>query len=145
MISRQPGWRFPLPCSERRTGGANQARRSLWGRRRREASSTLQKDRRMMMMIMAVLGAGRRGEIQISCTCRLEELLHHFVLRGEGAQLQILSPRLEVPRPALRGGEVKPGEEEPGGKEDGAHITFHVEPLLLLEFLGFVSLCSYFD
>ena len=36
MISRQPGWRFPLPCSERRWGGANQARRSLWGRRRRE-------------------------------------------------------------------------------------------------------------
>ena len=124
MISRQPGWRFPLPCSERRMGGANQARRSLWGRRRRE-------------------GAGRRGEIQISCTCRLEELLHHFVLRGEGAQLQILSPRLEVPRPALRGGEVKPGEEEPGGKEDGAHISF--EDHCFHSNFWFLSLCSYFD
>ena len=61
MISRQPGWRFPLPCSERRRGGANQARRSLWGRRRREASSTLPKDQRMMMMITAVLGTGRGG------------------------------------------------------------------------------------
>ena len=120
MISRQPGWRFPLPCSERRMGGANQARRSLWGRRRREASSTLQKDRRMMMMIMAVLGAGRRGESWVSCTCRLE-----------------------VPRPALRGGEVKPGEEEPGGKEDGAHISF--EDHCFHSNFWFLSLCSYFD
>ena len=111
MISRQPGWRFPLPCSERRTGGANQARRSLWGRRRREASSTLQKDRRMMMMIMAVLGAGRRGESRVSFTCRLEELLHHFAFEGGGRPTTDFVTQVGGPPPCSerRGGKTRRG------------------------------------
>ena len=76
-----------------------------------------------MMMIMAVLGAGRRGESWVSFTWRLE-----------------------VPRPALRGGEVKPGEEEPGGKEDGAHSSFGNHCFHRFHSNFWVSsLCSYFD
>ena len=44
-----------------------------------------------------VLGAGRRGESRVSFTGRLEELLHHFVFEGEGANYRFCHPGWRSP------------------------------------------------
>ena len=133
MINRKPGWRFPLPCSERRSGGENQARRSLWGRRRRERHCCHFK---------------RSKDDDDDCSERClvwgEEGRQAEEEGGEGINFRIFCHRTEVPRPALKGeGEVK--TRQGGARGEGGRSPHFVKNHCFNWKFWLLSLCSYFD